>query len=276
VKAAILAVLASVAVSAQPAEKAPDPAEIIRRSVDRDRRNFELLKDYTYTETEEDRDYDKSGHLKKTENQTYEIFNLGGRTYAKVIARNGKPLPESDARKEQEKMDREVRRRESETPQETARLEKEREKQREFVKELPDAFTFKAVGEEMIGGKPAWVISGEPKPDYHPRDMLAKVVTKMRGTVWIDKSDYQWVKVQAEAIGTLSFGLGLLRIGPGSIVEFEQTRVNDEIWLPASGKFKVNGRVALLKSLHSEVELRFQDYKKFQAQSVFTAETGTR
>ncbi|MBV8842413.1 MAG: hypothetical protein JO307_06340, partial [Bryobacterales bacterium] len=260
-KLIILLLAGCAAFPAQPGENAPNPAEIIRRSVDRDRRNFELLKNYTYTETEEDRDYDKSGHLKKTESETYEIFNLGGRTYAKVVARNGKPLSETEARKEQDKMDREIRKREGETPQEKAKLEKEREKQREFVKELPDAFTFRLAGEETVSGKPAWVISAEPKPEYHAKDALAKAVTKMRGKVWIDKSEYQWVKVEAEAIGTVSFALGLLRIGPGSILQFEQTRVNDEVWLPASGKFKVDGRLALLKALHSEVELHFRDYK---------------
>jgi hypothetical protein len=273
VRAAFLALIVNcVAFSADPVENAPDPAGIVRRSVDRDRRNFELLKNYTYTETEEDREYDKAGHLKKIESETYEIFFLGGRTYARIVARNGKPLSDKDARKEQEKLDREIRKREGETPQEKAKLEKEREKQRAFVRELPDAFDFKLVGEDVVSGKPAWVISGEPKPDYHARDELAKVVTKMRGKVWIDKSEFQWVKIQAEAIGTLSFGFGLLRIGQGSIVEFEQTRVNDEVWLPASGRFKVDGRLALLKPLHGEVELRFQDYKKFQAKSQFTVE----
>jgi hypothetical protein len=274
VKVAVLALFGYGALFAQPAATAPDAAEIIRRSVDRDRLNFELLRNYTYTEVEEERQYDKAGHLKKTESLTYDIQFVGERTYAKVVARDGKPLSESEARKEQEKVDRELRKRQGETPEEKAKAEKEREKAREFARELPDAFNFKLIGEEILSGKLAWVISGEPKSDYHARDQLAKVVTKMRGKVWVDQSDYQWVKIEAEAIGTLSFGLGLLRIGPGSIVEFEQRRINDEVWLPASGKFKVDGRLALLKPLHTEIQLRFQDYKKFRVQSVFTAETG--
>ena len=254
------------------AQTPPDPADLIRRSVERDRRNFELLKNYTYTETNEEHEYDKSGRLKKTESETYEVLILGGREYAKLIAKDGKALSESEARKVQEKLDREVRRRERETPQEKAKLEKERQQQRDFAKELPAALDFKLIGEENISGKPAWVISGEPRPDYRARDQLAKIVTKMRGKVWIDKSELQWVKVEAESIGTLSFGLGLLRISPGSILQFEQTRVNDEVWLPASAKIKANGRVALLKAVHADVDIRFQDYKKFQAQSQFTVE----
>ena len=257
-------------------EGAPDPAGIVRQSLERDRRNFELLKNYTYTETNEDREYDKAGHLKKTESETYEVLVLGGREYGKLIARNGKPLSDNDARKVQEKLDRELKRRENETPQEKARLEKERQKQREFANELPAAFDFRLIGEETVSGRPVWVISGEPKPGYRARDPLAKVVTKMRGKIWIDKTELQWVRVEAESIGSISFGLGLVRIGPGSVVRFEQTRVNDEVWLPSSGNIKVNARLALLKGLHEEVDFRFQDYKKFQAQSQFSVEAETQ
>ena len=91
-------------------ESPPNPAEIVRQSVERDRRNFELLKNYTYTETDENREYDKDGHLKKTESETYEVLTLGGREYGKLIARDGKPISEKDARRIQEKFDREVKR----------------------------------------------------------------------------------------------------------------------------------------------------------------------
>jgi len=257
-------------------ESPPDPADIVRRSVERDRRNFELLKNYTYTETDEERHYDKSGHLRKTESETYEILILGGREYGKLIARNGKPLSEKDARKVQQDLDRELKRRENETPKDKAKQEKERQKQRDFANELPSAFDFKLIGEETISGRPVWVISAEPKPNYHAREPLAKVVTKMRGKAWIDKSELQWVRLEAELIGPVSFGLGLVRIAPGFTLHFEQARVNDEVWLPALGSIKGNGRLALLKSLYVEEDFRFQDYKKFQAQSQFSVEAETQ
>src|SRR5579864_2880919 len=89
-----------------------DPREIVRRSVQRDYLNFERLKDYTYTQRNEERTYDKYGHLQKTETETFDILILGGHDYEKLIARNDKPLPEKEARKEQEKMDQEIGRRE--------------------------------------------------------------------------------------------------------------------------------------------------------------------
>ena len=47
----------------------------------------------------------------------------------------------------------------------------------------------------------------------------------------------------------------------------EQTRVNDEIWLPKSERLWLSARVALLKNYHIEEDTTFQNYKKFSAQS---------
>jgi hypothetical protein len=252
-----------------------DPKEIIQRSVSRDLLNFERLKNYTYTERNEERTYDRAGHLKKTETETYEILILGGRDYGKLVARGDKPLSERDARKEEQKLDREVARRQNESAQEKAKLEKQRQQQRKFLNEVPEAFNFQLIGEEQVSGKPAWVITAEPKPDYRAHERLAKVVAKMRGKIWIDEGEYQWVKVQAEVAEPLSFGLGLLKILPGATLQFEQTRVNDEVWLPASASIKVNARAAFFRE-HGELDMRFQDYRKFQAKSEFFVDTDSK
>jgi hypothetical protein len=249
----------------QPAQN--DPREIIRKSLQRDYLNFERLQNYTYTQRNEDRSYDKQGHLQKTEIETYDILILGGHDYEKLIARNDKPLSEKDARKEQDKMDQEIARRKRESADEKAKLEKQRRERRKFLDEVPDGFNFKLVGEEKISGRAAWVITAEPKPGYHAQQQLSKIVEKLRGKIWIDQAEYQWVKVEADAIGAISFGFGLLKIEPGAAIKFEQTRVNDEVWLPASASIKGDARVALLKHFRNELDMRFQDYKKFQADS---------
>ncbi len=246
---------------------AQDAREIIAKSVQRDYLNFERLKDYTYTQRNEERTFDKQGHLQKTDTETYDVLILGGHDYEKLIARNDKPLPERDARKEQDKMDKEIARREHESAEERAKLEKERRERRKFLNEVPDAFNFKLLGQEQVSGKPAWVISAEPKPGYQAKERLAKVIEHLRGKIWIDQADYQWVKVEAEATGAISFGFGLLKIEPGAALRFEQTRVNDEVWLPASASIQAAARVALLKHIRSEVDMRFQGYKKFQTDS---------
>jgi hypothetical protein len=249
----------------------PDADAIVRKSLERDFYNFNSVKDYTYVQREENREYDGSGKLKKTESSTGEVLILAGRPYEKEIAKNDKPLSEHDARKEQEKMDKELVKREHMSASDRAKVEKEREEERAYLREIPDAFRFRLTGEENVSGQPAWVIEAEPKPGYQPKDSKAKVLAKVRGKFWITQHDNRWVKIQAEAIEPLSFGLGLFRIAAGGAFTFEQKRVNDEVWLPTHILVRGEARLAYLKKVHAEIEISYRDYKKFQTDSRIVA-----
>jgi hypothetical protein len=48
---------------------------------------------------------------------------------------------------------------------------------------------------------------------------------------------------------------------------FEQTRVNDEVWLPKRVAIALAARVLLLKTFRAEVEATYRDYRKFQSES---------
>jgi len=71
-------------------------------------------------------------------------------------------------------------------------------------------------------------------------------------------------KMDVECLDTVSWGLFLARFHRGSHFMIEQTRVNDEVWLPRQLQFKVDLRLALLKSFRVDAEQTFRDYKKFR------------
>jgi hypothetical protein len=50
-------------------------------------------------------------------------------------------------------------------------------------------------------------------------------------------------------------------------MHFEQTRVNDEIWLPSSMLVRFQARLALLRVLRGEYDIRYSNYRKFQSDS---------
>ena len=244
-----------------------DAKEIIRRSVQNDLLNFDRLKNYTYVEHDEDKSFDRHGKVKKDGKETYEVMILGGRDYERLIERDDKPLSFSEAKSEQEKLDKEVARREHESAGDKVQLAKQRAEERKFLDEVPDEYNFSLLGVETISGKPAWKLFANPKPGYQPKARGARAIANMRGTVWIDQAEYQWVKVEAQATGKISYGFGMLKIDPGATVKFEQARVNDEIWLPARASIRFNGHAALLVPLRDEIDMQFHDYRKFQAES---------
>ena len=148
--------------------------------------------------------------------------------------------------------------------------EKSREEDRKFVLEIADAFNFRLIGSEAIDGRDAWVLEGEPRPGYEPKQRDARMLSKFKGRVWIDKAEAQWVKLDITAIDTISFGFVLARIHKGTRVIAEQTRVNGEVRLPKHVRIHLDARVALFKSYDEDLELAFHDYKKFRTDTKIT------
>src|SRR5271157_3035633 len=95
---------------------AQDALDIVRKSLDRDANNYERSKNYTYLARQEERELDGSGKVKSAESQTYDISILAGRRYERLVAENDKPLPAKEQKKEQEKLDHELAKRQQETP----------------------------------------------------------------------------------------------------------------------------------------------------------------
>jgi hypothetical protein len=252
---------------------AQDANEIIRRATDRDFTNFESRKNYTYQERIEVREFNSKGKLTKTDSHTDEVLILQGQPYEKLIARNDHPLSEKDAAKEQRKLDNEVEKRKRQSSVEKTKLDKERLEEQKYLREFTEAFNFKIIGEEAVSGKPAWVISVEPRPGYKPKEADAKMFTKLKGKVWITKGDFHWVKAEGEAIDTLSFGFFLFRVAPGAKVAFEQTSVNGEVWLPSHISVRAEARIALLKKMRAEIDITYREYRKFQADSKIVSES---
>jgi hypothetical protein len=113
------------------------------------------------------------------------------------------------------------------------------------------------------------VLDAAPRAGYEPRQRGSKMLTKFKGRVWINKADAQMVKVDMTAIDTLSFGWLLARVHPGTHVILEQTKVNDEIWLPKHLEVHVDARVALFKRWDEDVDVTYRDYKKFRTETKF-------
>ncbi len=242
--------------------------ELIQKVVDNDDKNDKKQRDYTYIEREVEKTLNGKGQTKSTETKTYEILEIYGDQVQRLISKNDKPVSDKEAGKEDAKIRRIIDKRKNETEEQRekrlAKEEKEREENRQFVREIDDAYNFTLVGSDLIGGRETWVIAAEPRPGFVPHMKYANYLPKFHGRVWIDKQDLQLAKMGVEALDTVSWGLFLARLHKGSQITLEQTRVNDEVWLPLHVNVKVDGRLALLKGFNIEDEQTFRDYKKFR------------
>jgi|SRR5271163_534569 hypothetical protein len=276
-RSALVVVLACSCALAQDNAKAPAPApslnqdqirDLIRRTAQNDMENDKRQRDYTYIQREEQHRLDGKGEVKSTETKTSEILEIYGEQVERLIAKDDKPLSEKDAAKEEEKIQKLIDKRKDESEKDREKREekeeKDREQDRQFVREVADAYNFTFVGIDSLSGRDTYVIDGEPRPGYEPHLKEAKILPKFRFRAWIDKDESQWKKLDIQCIETVSFGLFLARIHKGSRIVIEQTRINNEVWLPQHINVKVDVRLALVKDFNVDDDITFRDYKKFR------------
>ena len=248
--------------------------ELLRHAEEKDLENDKRQRDYTYIERVERHELDGKGGVKKTETRTSEVLQIYGEDVERLIAKDDKPLLPNEAKKEDDKIQKIIDKRKNESEEDRRkRLEKEeknREQDRKFVLEIADAFNFRLIGSEVIDGRDTWVLEGEPRPGYEPKNRNARMLGKFKGRVWIDKAEAEWVRLDIAAIDTISIGFVLARIHKGTHLIIELTRVNDEVWLPKRVQLHYDARVALFKSYDDDVEQTYRDYKKFRTDTKIT------
>jgi hypothetical protein len=250
------------------AAPAPDARAIMQRAVAKDIVSWQAAKDYTFLQRTQEDALDGNGAVKSSKSETSEIMVLYGEPFERVIAKDDKPLPEKDQKKQNEEFEKETRKRENESPEERQKrlekFEKQREDERAFVREILDAYDFTLVGSEMLNGRETWIIDGTPRPGFEGKRRESKMLPKIKPRFWIDGQDYSWTKLRAEVMDTLSFGWVVARLHKGSVFEMQQIRVNDEVWLPQRFDLKLDARVALLKGVNEGVHVTYSDYRRFR------------
>lgn len=249
---------------------AEDAREIARRAVEAYQEHDKASLDYIFVERQDIRQLESNGRTRKHEIRTFEVFVAEGSPYRRLVAREDRPLSPEEDRHERDKQAWGIEQRRKETPEQrnkrVADWEKKRNRQREFMKEIPDAFLFRILRDERHEGRDVWVIGVEPRPGYDPPSMAAGFLRKMRGAMWVDKQDYGLARLDAEAFDNVSVGLFLARMHKGSRVTMEQTRVGN-VWLLKRMDIAASLRVALVKWVGGEWRYQYRDYRRLEAAS---------
>jgi hypothetical protein len=240
----------------------PDARQIIESSIAVTQRHWQARLQFTYVERDAARHLDSDGRLKYEEVDISRTILVNGVPFEQLVERNGRPPSTEEERKQKEKLDK-LRR---ETPKRRAeRLRKQAEENTSLVREVPKAFDFQLVGEEIVNGRPAYVLQATPHPSYNAQGKYGSMFAKVKGRLWVDKQDLAWIKVDGQLIQPFSRGLFLARVLPGSRIAMEQTRVDGGIWMPARVEFRASAKIFFVKSLVIDRILTYSEYRPAEA-----------
>ena len=126
--------------------------------------------------------------------------------------------------------------------------------------EMVKAFDYKLEGEDTINGRRCFVLEATPKAGYQPPTRETQVLKGMRGKMWVDTTQYQWVRVHAEVFRPVSFGLFIARVNPGTQFTLEQAPLHENLWLPSHFSMAVRARV-LISSRNSRDDESYWNYR---------------
>src|SRR5262249_29605510 len=111
-------------------------------------------------------------------------------------------------------------------------------------------FDIRMQGRESIEGHDTIAFSLNPRPNAQPRPRDGGIMRHFAGRAWVSETDFELVRLDAEAIETVPFGLGLIaRMHKGSRLSFQRRKVNDEVWLPAVVNYVGSARIGLIKTI---------------------------
>jgi hypothetical protein len=234
-----------------------DARQVMIPSVLATQRSWQARDHYTYVERNEDRRLNSLGQVKSESVDVSRMMVINGARFEQLLEHNGLP----PSAKEQKRSDEDLDKLKHETPDEqAARIRKDQEN-RAFLAEVLEAFDFRLVGEETVGGRPAYVLHATPHPGYHAHGKYAKIFSRVEAKLWVDKQDFGWIKVDGHVTESFSMELILARVERGSHITMEQTCVGEAVWVPKRIEIRATARILFLKSLDIQRTLTYTDYR---------------
>jgi len=247
--------------------------------IDANQKAIDKLKEnYTGRRSVEETEYNGSGKVSKVDRREETFFYLDGDEISTLVAKDGKPLSESDQHKENER----VQKRIASHQEEKQKKEKKDEKAKEQGKEEKDddepgiemflrASQFVNPRRERFRGQDVLVFDFEGNPEYKPKKLAERVVQQLAGVIWVDEKAHDVARLEAYFVKDIRFGGGLLaNLQKGTSFIFEQAFVNNEVWLPTYEEAHIGARILLVKGFKVGEVTRYSDYQRFNIETLST------
>ncbi|MDE0830007.1 MAG: hypothetical protein OSB03_12485 [Vicinamibacterales bacterium] len=222
----------------------PDADAILEQALDRaaaqDTAGLELDFESLLDSTVESLNGD--GDTTDIETARYRRYPLVGLLYEELIARDGRPLDDEEAREEAERRAEFV---------EEARKHADRgepydpnEMAVRFNRELMDRYDTALIGTEVVGVHTCWVLSFEPREGRLPDNQrMDKALNRSTGRLWIAQDDYGVARVSFEMQEPFRYVWGLVATLRHATGQLEYERVDHNLWTLARFDLELDLRV---------------------------------
>ncbi len=247
----------------------PDVAKLLL-DIDKNQKAVdEIIKQYTCHLTEEEEKLDSNGQVTSRSVKEYDIFYVGDDEVRHLLAKDGKPLEGDEKKKEDDRFSKdfdEKKKKKAELENDPKKQAKQDEEEQAQISDFLRAERFTNPRRELFRGQEVIVFDFGPNPDYKPKNLAENIVQKLGGVLWVDEQARDVARLEARFNDNVKIGGGILAsLSKGSNLVFEQTMVNNEVWLPSYAEVHAAARVVFFKVKANEID-RYSDYKKFSSE----------
>lgn len=255
--------LSTFAVAQQPSgPPLPDIRQLMHEVQAHQRQLDKVRESYTYTTLETTQDIDSNGKVTKSESVEQEDFFVNGHVIARTVKKNGQPLSGHDQQKETESVTKMVEKAEKTPPDQplqgpTISISR--------VLEIMDVSNPRR---QQYRGRPTIVFDFLGRKDAKTHGLVEDASKKLVGTIWIDEADRQVARLEVSFNDNFRVAGGLFAsVQKGSNFRFDQSPVEEGLWLPTGGEGTMQARVLLVKNLRQHFVERDYDYKRFRVEA---------
>jgi hypothetical protein len=205
----------------------PNAEQLRARVLENERKSAAQKERYLCEVKEETAELNKGGSVKRQQSKDYERFFVNGREIDRLLAKDGKPLSESDEKKEQERAAKEVTK--FSDPKQVKKAEDNEQKQIEmFLK----ALRYSGGHREFRDQRKIVVYDLAGDADFHPANLEQRFAKAVAGRIWIDEESGELMELRIHTERDVKIAGGLLvNLHKGFRFNVQQTRQPDGVWL---------------------------------------------
>ncbi|MEO8055527.1 MAG: hypothetical protein ABI768_10245 [Acidobacteriota bacterium] len=254
-----------------------DPVELIRRVVKSQRRVETVFEGSAFDQREVQITWGAKGRPEKVESRLFYVLagENGAESSRELVEVDGRPATEDEKRKAAERDEKGRRRRVEERAEAAAKApprvagdEDDPLVGSRRLSELIDRYTIRLVGEEVIEGRPAYVLDFSPSPTAPaPKGLGDRALNALEGRAVIDASTFQVRSVEARLTRPVKVAGGLAANVKDADISYTGQPAGGGLWFPCAVDFRVTGKTALFFRLDTSFRATFTNLRRFNVET---------
>lgn len=215
-------------------------------------------------------DLDSDGRRKKSERKRYVVLmdrrGMVERELLEVDGRAATAEERETSRREDEK-----RRRASLKAGDVRSDEEELLSGRVPLLDLYHRLQFRLLGEELLDGRPTFVVEFRPKPNLVSRTIRDRVLNAFAGKAWIDVAEIQVRRIDGRLTAPVKVLGGALLDLKGVRLLYETREVLPGTWAPCREEIGITATAGMFLPFRREIRFEFSGYRDARLQTPLRA-----